>query len=81
MLVMNGHGSHMTVEFLEYATEHNILLFTFPAHSMHLTQPLDVGVFQLYKHWHTNGVDHAMQCDETSFTKLDFFCLLPVMRA
>ena len=50
MLVINGYGSHMTCEFLNYATEHKICLFTFPAHLTHIMQPLDVEVFQPYKH-------------------------------
>lgn len=81
MLVMDGHGSHMTLEFLEYAKANKIQLFAFPAHTTHLTQPLDVGVFQPYKHWHAQGVNHAMRCGETQFSKLDFFALFSSMKA
>ena len=81
MLVMDGYGSHMTTEFLDYAEAHNIRLFTFPPHTTHLTQPLDVGVFQPYKHWHSQGLNHAMRCGQIEFTKLDFFHLFSQMKA
>ena len=81
MLVMNGHSSHMTCEFLNYTTEHKICLFTFPVHSTHITQPLNVKVFQPYKHWHAESVDQVMHSGATEFNKLDFFHLFPQMKA
>ena len=50
MIVMNDHDRHMIAKFLNYVTQHNIRLFTFSSHSTHLTQSLDVGVFQPFKH-------------------------------
>lgn len=79
ILVIDGYGSHMTLEFLNYATEHNIILFCFPLHSTHLLQPLDIDVFQPFKHWHTEVVDEAMRYGQTEFTKLNFFHLFPRM--
>jgi len=46
MLIFDGHGSHITVPFLEYCEEHNIVPFCLPPHSTHLLQPLDIGCFQ-----------------------------------
>ena len=81
MLVMNDHDSHMTTEFLDYVTKHNILLFTFSSHATHLLQSLDIDVFQSYKHWYARDVDTAMRCNETKFKKLDFFALFLTMHA
>jgi len=78
---MDGHGSHMTAEFLEYAIANKIRLFTFSSHATHLLQPLDVGVFQSFKYWHAEGVDSAMRCGQTKFNKLDFFALFSTMHA
>jgi len=78
---MNDHDSHMTKEFLDYATVNNIKLFTFSSHATHLLQPLDVGVFQSFKHWHAKGVDVAMRCGQTEFNKLDFFALFSTIHA
>ncbi|KAH5101982.1 hypothetical protein HBH71_224410 [Parastagonospora nodorum] len=42
LLILDGHGSHLTPEFLEYCNCHRILLMVFPPHSTHTLQPLDV---------------------------------------
>jgi hypothetical protein len=45
LLICDGHGSHMTMEFIAYAIEKRILVMIFPTHSTHTLRPLDVGVF------------------------------------
>jgi hypothetical protein len=45
LLICDGHGSHMTMEFLAYAVSKRILVMVFPSHSTHTLQPLDVGLF------------------------------------
>jgi hypothetical protein len=72
MLVFNGHRSHLTDEFTYYCWEHNIIPFRLPSHSMHLLQPLDIGVFQLFKHWHQVHLHKAVRYSALEFTKLDF---------
>ena len=72
MLILDGYGSHLTLEFLDYATEHNIVLFRLPPHSTHKTQPLDVGCFQPFKHYHSEAVDHSVRQGNSEFGKLDF---------
>lgn len=42
---MDGHTSHVAWEFFEYCLTHNIIPLCLPAHSTHLLQPLDVGLF------------------------------------
>ena len=42
LLLVDGHGSHLTEEFLEYCHRHKILLAVYPPHSTHTLQPLDV---------------------------------------
>ena len=59
LLIINGYGSHMTIPFHNLATENKIVLFRLPPHSTRLTQPLDVGVFQPFKHYHTDAIDKA----------------------
>jgi hypothetical protein len=49
-LLMDRHGSHMDPEFTIKAIAHNIHPYPFPRHLTHVLQPLDVGVFQPYKH-------------------------------
>jgi hypothetical protein len=46
LLVLDGHGSHVTIEFLDYCDRNKILLAVFPPHSTHTLQPLDVVLFK-----------------------------------
>lgn len=48
---MDGHVSHLTHAFLEYAREHDIIILCYPSHATHVYQGLDVvcfGPFKLY---------------------------------
>ena len=45
MLVMDGHGSHVDVDFMWECKRNNVELVFLPPHSSHVLQPLDLGVF------------------------------------
>ncbi|KIM92733.1 hypothetical protein OIDMADRAFT_173813 [Oidiodendron maius Zn] len=45
LLILDGHTSHVTLDFVQYCQEHNIVLLCLPPHSTHYLQPLDVGIF------------------------------------
>ena len=49
LLLYDRHSSHINVPLIEWAQKHNIILFMLPAHTSHLLQPLDVGVFGPFK--------------------------------
>jgi hypothetical protein len=42
LLVLDGHGSHLTPLFDQVCSENNIIPVCMPAHSSHLLQPLDI---------------------------------------
>lgn len=46
LLIVDGHGSHLTMDFINYCDEHRILLAILPPHSTHTLQPLDVVMFK-----------------------------------
>jgi hypothetical protein len=46
LLILNGPGSHVTMDFIEYCHHNRILLAIFPPHSTHTLQPLDVVMFK-----------------------------------
>jgi hypothetical protein len=46
LLLLDGHGSHLTEEFLEFCHRHKILVGIYPPHSTHTLQPLDVVMFK-----------------------------------
>jgi DDE superfamily endonuclease len=73
LLLYNGHGSHNTDEFKQLAQDNNIVLYMFPPHLTHLMQPLDVGCFQTYKHYHKLTVHQAICYMQLTY---DYSCFL-----
>ena len=49
LLIYDGHLSHITIEIVELAREHNIHIIVFPPQSTSFLQPLDVAVFKPVK--------------------------------
>ena len=49
ILFFDGHRSHVTEEAINFARENNVELFQLPSHTSHVTQPLDVSVFGVFK--------------------------------
>ena len=49
LLIEDGHSSHISLEVIKLAKENDIHLLCLPAHTTHLLQPLDVGVFRSLK--------------------------------
>ncbi len=80
LLVIDGFGSHLSYEFYHYAQAHKIELFQLPPHSTHLTQPLDVGCFQPFKHHHAERLDETVRDSGIDFDKLDFLTMFRRMR-
>jgi len=48
-IYLDGHGTHLTLELIQYAQAHKIIVICLPPKSTHVFQPLDVGIFGLYK--------------------------------
>lgn len=46
LLIVDGHGSQLTMDFIRYCDDNKILLAIFPPHSTHTLQPLDVVCFK-----------------------------------
>ena len=66
-IILDGFGSHYVYEFHTFAQHMCIDLFVLPPHSTHLTQPLDVGCFQPFKHYHVEAVDAAVRLGSSNF--------------
>jgi hypothetical protein len=69
---MDGHTSHVTWEFFDYCLQHRIISFCLPAHSTHLLQPLDVGLFGPLQKYYSNGLDARMEAGDKGINKGDF---------
>jgi hypothetical protein len=56
LLILDGHGSHLTPAFDKFCTEHRILTECMPPHSSHYLQPLDVSCFAVLKRTYSDLV-------------------------
>jgi hypothetical protein len=77
LLILDGHGSHVTMKFIEYCNSNRILLAIFPAHATHTLQPLDIAIFSPLSNAYTKQLDDFMKESYgfTRLTKRDFFRL------
>ncbi|XP_046972441.1 uncharacterized protein LOC124539186 [Vanessa cardui] len=68
LLLCDNHESHVSLEAINYAKENGIIYLSFPPHTSHRLQPLDVGVFAAFKsklkiafnNWHTMNPGKAL---------------------
>ncbi len=70
--ITDGHGSHETADFLTFCFSHNIMLLRLPAHTSHLTQPLDVGCFGPLKKYYRDEVERLCQGGANKIQKRTF---------
>jgi hypothetical protein len=75
VLIFDGHGSHLSNEFLNFCWEHRIRPFLLPAHTTHLLQPLDIVVFRALKHWFQKELRREIFNGAEEFNKVDFFAI------
>jgi hypothetical protein len=46
LLLLDGHGSYVTMDFINYCHDNKILLAVFTPHATHTLQPLNIGMFK-----------------------------------
>ena len=80
VLLMDGCDNHHTSEIVHFCHDHDIELFPLPPHLTHYLQPLDVGVFRSYKHWHQQVVYREVADGASDFGKTDFLYHLQEIR-
>jgi len=80
LLLMDGHGSHVTAEFDQYAKQNSIIVLCMPPHSSHILQPLDVGCFAVLKRLYGRAVEAQMRVGINHIDKDDFLTLYQEIR-
>ena len=80
LLILDGHGSHHTIEFIQFCEEYDIIPFSMPPHLTHILQPLDVAVFQPLKHYHAKELDYIVRDGVSNITKLEFLAIIQQIR-
>jgi hypothetical protein len=62
MLLLDGHESHCTLEFIEFCVTKKIILLILPPYTTHLLQPLNVAIFQpLAKYYSVEVEAHSRE--------------------
>ena len=61
LLLLDNHYSHVTLETIDYAKEHGIVLLSFPPHCSHKLQPLDRAVYGPFKRYYNSACDCWMK--------------------
>jgi hypothetical protein len=49
LLILDGHGSHFTLQAIEQAKKFRLDMITLPSHTSHALQPLDMACFKPLK--------------------------------
>jgi uncharacterized protein YaiI (UPF0178 family) len=80
LLIVDGHDSHTTEQFLTMAEEYNVVVCRLPPHATHLLQPLDVKVFQQCKHFHQKAIDESVRSFGFEYKLRTFLSDLPKIR-
>ena len=61
LLLLDGYDSHLTYTALKFCEMQNIVVVLLPPHTTHFLQPLDVAVFQQWKHKHAQTIDKSVR--------------------
>ena len=57
MLIIDGHGSHLSLEIIDKARAADVILYCLPPHTTHVLQPLDVGLYSPLKSYFSRITD------------------------
>jgi hypothetical protein len=77
LFIMDGHGSHLTQDFLECCHQHRIIVAILPPHSTQTLQPLDVVCFKPLSSSYSSELDNHLQQSQglSPLSKADSFSL------
>ena len=79
LFIVDGHGSHVTWDFLSYCLKNNILILCLPPHSTHLLQPLDVRIFSPLNRAYVGEVDAYVRESYDIVRKGNFWPSFPTL--
>lgn len=57
LLLLDNHGSHLSIEAISYAKDHGVVMLSFPPHCSHKLQPLDRSVYGPFKKYASESQD------------------------
>jgi len=71
LLRLDNHDSHISYECLHFAKENGITMLSFPPHTTHKLQPLDVAVYGPFKRYYNAACDDFMVTNPRPLTIYD----------
>jgi len=73
LLIVDGHGSHTSDEFMTICYLNNVYMLFLPAHTSHVLQPLDLRCFSSLKTAYRRFLrEHSALTDTTKIRKANF---------
>jgi hypothetical protein len=75
LLLMDSFKAHENPEFIWYCGMFDIIPFRLPSHTSHMTQPLDVGVYQCLKNEQRGALRDFMIAGGVQISRFDFLNL------
>jgi hypothetical protein len=80
LLILDGHGSHLTARFDQLCSQNGIIPICMPPHSSHLLQPLDIGCFAPLKRAYGGLIQNKARLGANHIDKLDFITAFKTAR-
>jgi hypothetical protein len=75
LLILDGHGSHIDIDFLWLCKQNQIELLYLPAHSSHILQPLDLAPFSVIKSNYRDQIRALASLNDAAPVKKERFVL------
>ena len=72
LLLLDGHGSHLTARFIAFCLDKKIDLVVFPPHTSHSLQPLDVGLFSPLKRALSSEIDRLFRLTTSRIPRIEW---------
>lgn len=72
LLLLDGHGSHLTARFIAFCLDKDIDLVCLPPHTSHLLQPLDIGVFSPLKRALSAEIEKLFRLDTRRIPRIEW---------
>jgi hypothetical protein len=72
LLILDGHGSHLTARFIAFCLDACIDLVCLPPHTSHISQPLDVGLFGPLKRALAREFDPLFRLDTRRIPRVEW---------
>ncbi|KAF8248739.1 DDE-domain-containing protein, partial [Wilcoxina mikolae CBS 423.85] len=76
LLILDGYGSHITADFIDYCKNNNIAVYYLPPNSTHLLQSLDVSLFAPLQNYYGKAIEDHFLTTDISVNHDTFFPLI-----